>query len=183
MQQQVNTRNIALTAVCIALCVILPLAFHLIPGGGQLFSPMHIPVFLCGLACGPWFGLACGLAGPLFSHLFTSMPPIAFLPGMLLELAVYGLVAGLAMLLIHSKKASLDVYLSLILAMLAGRLLAGLANAWIFQIGNYNLQIWLSAYFLKAWPGLLLHLLLIPAIYFALVKAGLLPPRYADSRH
>ncbi len=183
MKQIENTRKIAITAVCLALCVVLPLAFHLIPGEGQTFSPMHIPVFLCGLACGPLYGLICGLGGPLLSHLFTSMPPVAFLPGMLIELAVYGLVAGLCMQLIHSKKPALDVYLSLLIAMLAGRLVAGLANAWIFQVGTYNLQLWLTAYFVKAWPGLVLHLIAVPAIYFALLKANLLPERYAGTRH
>lgn len=178
-----NTRKMALTALCLALCVVLPLAFHAIPGGGMAFSPMHIPVFLCGLACGPLFGLICGIGGPILSHLLTSMPPVAFLPGMALELAVYGLIAGLCMHYIHTQKETLDVYLSLVSAMLVGRLVAGLANAWIFQVGNYNLQLWLTAYFLKAWPGLLLHLVLVPAIYLALVKAQLLPQRYADHRH
>ena len=62
-------------AVCIALCAVLPMAFHAIPNAGSIFSPMHIPALLCGLVCGPWFGLLCGLAGPFVSSMVTGMPP------------------------------------------------------------------------------------------------------------
>ena len=41
-----------LTALCVALCVVLPMTLHAIPKGGVLFSPMHLPVLLCGLVCG-----------------------------------------------------------------------------------------------------------------------------------
>ena len=78
-------------AVCIALCVVLPMAFHSIPDAGSILSPMHIPALLCGLVCGPWFGLLCGLAGPLLSSQLTGMPMMAYLPPMMVELAVYGL--------------------------------------------------------------------------------------------
>ncbi|HHU82346.1 MAG TPA: ECF transporter S component, partial [Firmicutes bacterium] len=81
-----------ITAACIGLCVVLPMAFHAIPNAGSLLSPMHIPVLLSGLICGWSFGLLCGLAGPLLSTLITGMPPVAYLPPMLVELAVYGLV-------------------------------------------------------------------------------------------
>lgn len=63
-----------ITAVCIALCYVLPLLFHGIQGAGQVFCPMHIPVFLCGLVCGWQFGLLCGLAGPALSSALCGMP-------------------------------------------------------------------------------------------------------------
>ena len=44
-----------ITALCVALCVVLPMALHAIPKGGVLFSPMHLPVLLCGLVCGAPF--------------------------------------------------------------------------------------------------------------------------------
>ena len=77
-----------ITAVCVALTVVLPMAFHAVPNAGSVILPMHIPVLLCGLICGWPFGLACGLIGPLLSNLFTGMPPMAALPAMLVELAV-----------------------------------------------------------------------------------------------
>ena len=83
-----------ITAACIGLCVVLPMAFHAIPNAGSLLSPMHIPVLLSGLICGWSFGLLCGLAGPLLSTLITGMPLVAHSPPMLVELAVYGLASG-----------------------------------------------------------------------------------------
>lgn len=83
-------------AVCMALCVILPLAVHGIPNAGTLLSPMHLPVLLCGLICGWPYGLICGLIGPLLSSMISSMPPAGpILYGMLVELAFYGLISGL----------------------------------------------------------------------------------------
>lgn len=56
--KQSHTKNLVLTAFCIALCIVLPMAFHAI-GAGATFLPMHIPVLLCGLLCGLaiWSGL------------------------------------------------------------------------------------------------------------------------------
>lgn len=102
-----------LTAACIALCVVLPMAFHSIPNAGSVFLPMHIPVLLCGLICGWPFGLLCGLAGPLLSSILTSMPAMAYLPSMLVELAVYGLITGLMMQLVHTRNIYADLYVSL----------------------------------------------------------------------
>mgnify|MGYP000081354519 FL=1 len=47
MQTMSTVKKSIITAVCIALCYVLPLLFHGIQGAGQIFCPMHIPVFLC----------------------------------------------------------------------------------------------------------------------------------------
>ena len=128
-----------ITAVCVALTVVLPMAFHAVPNAGSVILPMHIPVLLCGLICGWPFGLACGLIGPLLSNLFTGMPPMAALPAMLVELAVYGLMAGLLMSCVRTRKVYADLYISLLVAMLAGRIVAGMARALIFAAGSYSM--------------------------------------------
>lgn len=167
------------TAVCMALCTVLPLAVHGIPNAGTLLSPMHLPVLLCGLICGWPYGLLCGLLGPLLSSLITGMPPMgSILYGMLVELAVYGLMAGLLMQLIHTGKTVADLYISLVAAMLAGRIAGGLAKAFFFSAGTYSFRIWATAYFVSTLPGILLQLLLLPALYLALRRAHLLPLRY-----
>jgi hypothetical protein len=76
------------------MCVVLPLAIHIIPNGGSILLPMHIPVLLCGLVCGWPYGFICGLLGPFLSS-FTGMPPLAVLPGMMVECGVYGMTSGL----------------------------------------------------------------------------------------
>ena len=165
-------------AVCIALCAVLPMAFHAIPDAGSILSPMHIPVLLCGLVCGPWFGLLCGLAGPFVSSMVTSMPPIAYLPPMMVELAVYGLVTGLMMQLVHTKKSLADVVISMVVAMLAGRIVAGLAKALIFAAGEFTAAMWISSYFVTMIPGIVMHLVSVPVLYYALQTTRLIPRRY-----
>lgn len=178
MNKMTYVKKAILTAVCIALCVVLPMAFHAIPNAGSILSPMHIPVFLCGLICGWPFGLLCGLAGPFLSSILTGMPPMAYLPAMLVELAVYGGIAGIMMQVVHTKKIYADLYISLIAAMLGGRVIAGIARALIFAAGQYSLTAWTTGYFVTAFPGIILHLALIPTIVFALEKARLIPVRY-----
>ena len=161
------------TAVCIALGVVLPIAFHAVPDAGRIFLPMHIPVLLCGLICGWPYGLICGIFAPVLSHYLTGMPPAAFLPSMLCELAAYGLFSGLLVRLIRTKKELLNLYVALVGAMLLGRALAGILNALIFSAGRYSLQIWLTGAFATALPGIVIQIVLLPALVFALKKAKL----------
>ena len=170
-------KKIILTALMIALCVVLPIAFHSIPNGGSIFLPMHIPVLLCGLVCGWGYGGLCGLVGPLLSSLLTGMPPAAILPGMMVECCVYGLVTGLMMRYVRTGKTTLDLYLSLVAAMLLGRVLSGIAKALIFTPGM-SLAAWAAASFMTAIPGIIIQLVLIPLLVLALTKAKLLPHRY-----
>jgi len=179
-----KTRKMVFTGLCIALGVVLPLAFHTIPNAGSIFLPMHIPVLLCGLLCGPLYGLICGAAAPLLSSLITGMPPMAILPGMLCELAVYGLITGVLIGVIPAKNRLVSIYCALIGAMLAGRIVSGLLNALIFRAGKYSLQMWLTAGFVTAVPGIVIQLIAIPVIVTALGKAGLSnAPQKAEAKN
>ncbi|MCH3971505.1 MAG: ECF transporter S component [Oscillospiraceae bacterium] len=178
MVKMSNVKRSMITAVCIALCVVLPMAFHSIQNGGSIFCPMHIPVLLCGLICGAPFGVLCGIAGPVLSSLLTGMPPVPYLPSMIVELACYGLIAGLMMRTVHTKKVYADLYISLVTAMLGGRIIAGITKALIFAAGKYSIAAWASGYFATAMPGIVIQLALIPTIVFALEKARLIPARY-----
>lgn len=171
MKKMTTLNKIVITAVCMALCVILPFALHYIPNAGVLLSPMHIPVLLCGLICGWPFGLACGLIGPVLSSLLTGMPGAPILPSMMIELAVYGLLSGLLIKIVRTGKLLLNVYISLVGAMLAGRVIAGIARALFFAKGTYSMSVWATSYFVSSLPGIILQLLLIPVIYMALKKA------------
>lgn len=164
-----------ISAICMALCVILPLAFHLIPDGGTLFSPMHLPIFICGLVCGWQYGLLCGLLGPVLSSFITGMPGIGYLPTMMLELAFYGLISGLLITLVHTRNRTADIYISLVSAMLIGRIITGFARAFFFAPGSLSIRIWATSYFISCLPGIIVQLVLIPILYHALECAKLLP--------
>ena len=170
-------KRIVLTAVCAALCVVVPMAFHSIPNAGSVILPMHIPVLLCGLMCSWPYGFVCGLLGPALSCLLTGMPPAAILPSMMIECATYGCTAGAMMELIRTKKLWLDLYISLIAAMVLGRVVAGFAKAWILAPGTPAFA-WVTTSLVTGIPGIVLQLALIPAIVYALMRARLLPQRY-----
>lgn len=170
-------KRLVTTAVCVALCVVLPMVFHAFPGGGNVFLPMHIPVLLCGLMCSWPYGLACGLLGPALSSLITGMPPAAILPSMMVECAVYGCVSGAMMEIIRTKKVYLDLYISMVIAMLAGRVIAGLAKSLIFTPGVAPFA-WVTTSLVEGIPGIVIQLVLLPTLVFALMKARLIPQRY-----
>lgn len=173
-----NLRKTVFTALCVSLCVVLPLLCHAIPKVGSILSPMHIPVLLCGLVCGPFFGGVCGLLGPFLSSLITGMPPLGYLPAMLVELCVYGLISGIMMKIVYTKNLRLDLYISLVTAMIIGRIAAGVTQALIFNAGSYTFALFLTSYFVTVWPALLLQLVLLPQVVAALMKARLIESRY-----
>lgn len=173
-----NVKKSIITAVCIALCYVIPLMFHGIQNAGSIFCPMHIPVFICGLICGWQYGLLCGIAGPALSSALSSMPPVAILPSMMVELAAYGTAAGLMMKLVRTKSTYADLYISLIAAIVCGRVLAGLAKALIFARGSYSMSAWIAGSVVTSWPGTVIQLVFIPTIVFALMKSHLIPERY-----
>lgn len=177
MQEMSTVKKSIFCAICIALCYVLPMVFHAI-GAGSVFLPMHIPVFICALVCGWQYGLLCGIASPALSSVLTGMPPVAVLPGMMVELCVYGLAAGLVMKLVHTKHTYADLYISLIIGIVCGRVVAGAVNALIFARGTYSLAIWASSYLLTSWPGTVILLVFVPSIVFALMKAHIIPERY-----
>ena len=178
MQKMSNIKKSIITAVCIALCYVIPLMFHGIQNAGSIFCPMHIPVFICGLICGWQYGLLCGIAGPALSSALSSMPPVAILPSMMVELAAYGTAAGLMMKLVRTKSTYADLYISLIAAIVCGRVLAGLAKALIFARGSYSMSAWIAGSVVTSWPGTVIQLVFIPTIVFALMKSHLIPERY-----
>ena len=174
-------KRMTLSAVCVALCVVLPIAFHSIPDAGSVFLPMHIPVLICGMICGWPYGLLCGLMGPLVSSVLTGMPPVAILPAMMVECGTYGLVSGLMLKYVRTKSTYADLYIALITAMIAGRVLSGIAKALIFSPG-LAMSAWITASFVTALPGIVIQLVFLPSVVFTLMKARVIPVRYSNGK-
>lgn len=172
------TKKTVITAACIALCAVLPMAFHAFPNAGDIWLPMHIPVLLCGLICGPKFGILCGIMGPFLSSILTQMPPAANLPSMILELSCYGFVSGFIITRIKTGKQITDILISLVCAMIAGRIVYGVANAAIFNIGRFTLNGWLVSSFVTSLPGIVFQMIIIPLIITALQRALIIPDKY-----
>ena len=172
-------KKTCICAICIALCYVLPLAFHALPLGSVL-SPMHLPVLLCGLVCGWPYGLFCGALGPVLSFLLSNMPPVPVLIPMIPELAVYGLAAGLGMRFIRTGRTLPDLYCSLIPALLLGRVAGGVAKVlfYLSTAESYTFALWVSSYITGTLPAIVLQLVLLPALVWGLMRAGLIPARY-----
>lgn len=179
MHQMSAVKKLCITAVCIAFCSVLPSAFHAI-GLGSAFSPIHIPVLLCGIVCGGSYGSLCGVIGPILSSVLTGMPGAAMLISMIPELVVYGLTAGLGMKLLRTGNTYADVYISLAAAMLLGRVAGGIAKSMLYMgTGDaFSLSIWTSSYFVSTLPGIICHLILIPVLLITLMKSRVIPKRY-----
>ena len=99
-----HIKKLVYSAVFLALCMVLPFLTGQIPEIGQALSPMHIPVLLCGFACGwPW-GLAVGFIAPILRSLLFQMP--AMWPNavaMAFELATYGFCSGILFKVLPSR--------------------------------------------------------------------------------
>ena len=171
-----NLLKLTYAAVCLALCLVLPFLTGQIPQIGSKLLPMHIPVLLCGFLCGPVWGCAVGLIAPILRSLLFSMPPLfPTATAMAFELAAYGLLSGLFYKLLPKKAPYL--YLSLILAMIGGRLVWGLAQTVLMGMTgkSFTLTAFWTGAFANAWPGIILQLVLIPPVVAALKKAKLMP--------
>jgi len=100
---------------------------------------------------------------------------------MMIELGTYGLVAGFMSQVIHTRRISVDLYISLITAMLVGRLVAGIAQAVYFFDGTYALGLWISSYFVTSLPCIVIQLLFVPSVVIALERERVIPLRYPVS--
>lgn len=172
-----SIKHLTITAMCAALCVLLPMAFHALQNAGAIFLPMHIPVLLCGLICGAPYGLICGLLGPLLSHLLTGMPPMGKLLLMMMELACYGALCGLFMRAVRVEKPLTKIYIALFAALLSGRILVGMLRgvyALLFVPGSFTPAMWASGYFVTGLPGLMIQVVLVPILVRALQRARLI---------
>ncbi len=162
-----DIKKIVYTAFFIALGIVLPMVLHLVggPSLGRVLLPMHLPVLIGGAFLGPMAGLIIGIITPLLSSLFTGMPPvIPILPIMIAELGIYGLVMGYFFF-----RIKMNVYLSLIISMLAGRIMASLVVlALVYGFGFARLPanpiIYIYGTITAGFPGIIGQLLIVPLV-------------------
>ncbi len=165
MKGKRNLQKLVWSAFFLALAYVLPFLTGQIPEIGSMLCPMHLPVLLCGFLCGPVWGGAVGAIAPIFRSLTLGMPPL--FPKavcMAIELAAYGAIAGLCHKLFPRRRVFL--YVSLLIAMVAGRLLYGAAMAICLGAsgGAYTFSAFIAGTVTEAIPGILLQILLIPLI-------------------
>ena len=170
-------KKLTVSAMMLALALLLPFLTGQIPTIAQMLLPIHLPVLLCGFLCGPVYGLVVGLVAAPLRFLLFGMPRMPNVLYMIPELAAYGLISGLFYQILPKRK--IFTYLSLMLAMVGGRV----AYAYAFikinlsnakSLDALTLPI-ISATILTAWPGMILQIILIPTLLIVLEKAKIIP--------
>ncbi len=170
-----TTKKMTLSAMFLAIGMVLPFLTGQIPQVGNMMLPMHIPVLLCGLICGWQYGAVLGFVLPLLRYLIFGMP-VLFPTGtaMTFELMTYGLVIGLVYSL-SRWKCIISLYRALIAAMIAGRIVWAAAQMILLGVsgGAFTMKIFLAGAFFNAVPGIIIQLILIPTVMIALGRTGL----------
>lgn len=166
-----KTQNLVLAALFLALGIVLPFLTAQIPSIGSMLLPMHIPVLICGYVCGWQYGLLVGLVVPLLRSVLFGMPPMLAAIPMAFELAVYGLATGLLYRLL--KKNTAGIYISLIGAMLAGRIVWGIVKLIMAGLSSsaFTVSAFIAGAVTGAIPGIIIQIILIPVIIMVLKKA------------
>ena len=165
--KNLKIKRLVLSAMLLAVGVVLPMLTSQIKEIGDTLLPIHIPVLLCGFICSWKYGGAVGLILPFIRSLIFSMPPLY--PNavwMALELMTYGIVAGLVYSQTRKK------YMSLIVAMLSGRIVWGIAKAVLLGVAgkSFTISAFITGGFVDAIPGIVIQLVLIPLIIKAYEK-------------
>lgn len=165
--------KITYSALCLALAMVLPFLTGQIPQIGSALSPMHIPVFLCGFLCGWPYGMVVGAVAPLLRSAMFGMPPFLAALAMAFELAAYGIISGALYKLLPKK--NVFIYVSLIAAMIGGRIVWGVVQFALagLQGTDFPFAAFIAGAVTNAVPGIILHIVLIPVVIMALKKAKL----------
>jgi len=175
-----------ITAMLLAVGLVLPFLTGQIQAVAKVISPLHIPALICGLCCGWKWGLGLGIVLPLLRGLIFGIPvfPTSALP-MAFELGVYGLLTGLLypllLKLIKSKTHLPAILTAQITAMIIGRFVGGAAKAAFLALGvissksPYTFHAFFTSYFISTALGAVIHVVLVPAVVLALERAGLSP--------
>ena len=168
-------RRLVLSAMFLAIGLVLPFFTGQIQQIGNMLLPMHIPVLLCGLICGWQYGAVIGAVLPLLRFVLFGMP-IIYPNGvaMAVELCIYGLAIGFIYGM-FKKQGLLPVYVSLIVAMILGRIAWGGSMTVLLSMrdNTFTFAAFMAGAILNAIPGIILQLLLIPAIMSTLHVTGL----------
>ena len=168
-----SLKKLIFSAIFLAIGFILPMFIGQIPTIGKMLLPMHIPIFLCAMICDYKYGAIIGFILPILRSLLFSVPvmyPTAI--AVAFEMSVYGLITGLIFGLCK-KKNIISIYTSMLPAMLLGRIVRCFAEIILLNIKG-NPFIWktfATTTILNSTPGIILQLILIPAVMLALKKA------------
>lgn len=153
-----ETKKITRSAVLVAVGIVLPMLFHNLGISGRVFLPMHLPPLIGGFIVGPLYGAAVGVVLPLINFALSGMPAMPTAAFMAVELGSFGLITGLL-------DYKLDIFPSLIIAMLAGRIVYQLLYVLLIEFSNPLVLV--AGGIATGLPGIVGQLILVPLIVWA----------------
>lgn len=161
-------KNIVIAGLLLAVGIILPYFFHMFGEEmGVIFSPMDLPVLLCGLLIGWRYALGLGIILPLLSGILTGMPPIYPVAiAMAIQLGVMGLISGLL-------KDKINGFINVLIAEIIAGIIYSVVMAILIGIAHSHFGIIgpLTGTFVTGLPGIILAIIIIPLLAAALKKA------------
>ncbi len=160
-----KTTKLTLTAFFLALGLVLPFLTGQIPQIGSMLSPMHFPVLICAFLVGGKHAMAIGFISPILRSFLFGMPPLfPVATAMAFEMATYGLVA--ALIYFGGKRSLARLYTSLVVAMVAGRIVWGIVQfVLLASTGSvFTFQAFIAGALLNAIPGIIAQLIIVPSV-------------------
>ena len=162
IDNRLNTRNIVVSGLLLALGIIMPSIFHTTEFQGTYFT--HI--LLLGGFTSPFFAFLLGILTPIINSLITGMPvmfPMAVI--MVFELGIYGLVASLLY-----RRLEFSIIISLIVSMIVGRIMAGIVVYFLIILFTVQMDpiIFVKAGIMTGLPGIIIQLILIPTLMYGI---------------
>ncbi len=146
MQKEVRVYSLPFTAVKTYLTallfvmgnVVLPQLCHLVPQGGMIFLPIYFFTLIGAYKFGWRVGVLTALFSPLVNSALFGMPAVALLPVILVKSTLLALAAAW----VASRLRAWNLFLQLVLVVLAYQLLGGLFEwAWTGSLAS-ALQDW-----------------------------------------
>jgi len=162
---QNRTKRITLVGLFIALCILIPIIFHMF-GLGKMFLPMFLPILLAAFTIQYPGALFVGTLGPLVSSLSTGMPPLF---PMALSMSIEGLVTAWAASYLYFRR-NISFWICLITAVLFQRIARVLMLLLILPLFGLPVKSVTLADFTYSFPGVILQLAIVPIIMRVLWK-------------
>jgi len=168
INEKSKTQKVVICGMLVAVGILMPQIFHIFgTEAGSALLPMHLCIFIAGFIGGPVFGGIVGAITPVISFFLTAMPPMPKVIFMVFELAAYGIAAG-----IFYNKLKWNVYISLILSQIVGRLTYALVLFVGGQMLSLNIPgaVTVISSTFSGIPGIILQIIVVPLVVMALKR-------------
>ena len=161
MSHQISPRELSYCGLFGAAALLLPVIFHMVRLG-HVFMPMYLPLVALGFFVGPLPAAITAFLAPLLSGALTGMPPFYPPTAVTMALELAAMSALIAFLV--RRWPGYNIWAVLLPVLLLGRVInIGLVYA-ISLLIHLPAAYMAGLSLLSGWPGIILMVVVIPAI-------------------